>query len=229
MPLSAEEIIRKTENLLRGKSSYTLAKMRVTTPLWTVEYKLKSWEKGKDRTLILILSPPKDRGTTFLKLKYTLKMYIPRVNRVILIPPGMMGQPMLGSDFSYDDLVHETSITTDYSARITGESVIDGVKCKEITLTPRPGHPVVYGKLLYYVGADFIPRKIRFISKKGVELKTMFLSEIKKLGGRRIPTYYLVKNLVKKGRKTEYWILDAKFDIPIPDSLFTEMGMKRIK
>ena len=229
MGLTAEEIIRRTEDLLRGKSSYTLAKMKVTTPLWSIQYTLKSWEKGKDKALILILSPPKDKGTTFLKLKYSLKMYIPRVNRVIIIPPGMMGQPMLGSDFSYDDLVHETSITRDYQPRITGEETIDNTPCWVIELIPRKGHPVVYGKLIYYVGKDFIPRKIDFISKKGILLKTMYMKEIKKMGGRQIPTYYLVENKVKKGRKTEYWILEARFNIAIPDNLFTEAGMKRVR
>ncbi len=229
MTLSGELIIKKTEDLLRGKSSYMLAKMKVTTPLWTVEYKMKSWEKGKDKALIVILSPPKDKGTAFLKLKYSLKMYIPKVNRIIIIPPGMMGQPMLGSDFSYDDLVHETSITRDYEAKITGETTIDKLQCWVIELTPKKGHPVVYGKLIYYVAKDFIPRKVDFISKKGILLKTMYMSQIKRMGDRKIPTYYLIKNKVKKGRKTEYWIIDAKFNISIPDTLFSEIGMKRIR
>ena len=225
---NGRDIIKKTEDILRGKSFYSRIKLTVINPRWTINYEMEDWEKGKDKSFIYIHSPAKDRGTTFLKLKYSIKMFIPRVNRVILIPAGMMGQSMLGSDFSYDDMVHGNSISEDYESKVTGEAVVDNVKCYVVELTPKKDRAVVYGKLKYYVGEkDYIARKVEFISKKKKLIKVMLLTDIKKMNGRLIPTKYIITNLKKKGHKTIMRIIDAKYDINIPDSFFTEGNMKR--
>jgi len=223
-----KDIIKRAEDVLRGDSFYSRVKLTVINPKWTVNYEMEDWEKGKEKSFIYIHSPAKDKGMTFLKLKYSIKMYIPRVNRVILIPAGMMGQSMLGSDFSYDDMVHGNSISEDYDSKVVGEEIVDEVKCFVVELTPKKGKAVVYGKLKYFIGEkDYISRKIDFISRKKKLIKEMYLTKIKKMNGKLIPTYYEITNLKKKGHKTIMEIVDSKYNINIPNSMFSEGNMKR--
>jgi len=134
-----------------GKTSQGLNKMIVVRPDWKREVEMKMWSKGNDYYLILITAPAREKGQVFLKRKNEMWNWIPSINRMIKIPPSMMSQSWMGSDFTNDDLVRESNIQRDYSLTLLGEDVLDGVKCWKIRGIPHPDAPVVWGKILYWV------------------------------------------------------------------------------
>ena len=118
---SALEIVKKSDEKFRGLSSYSVLKMQIKRADWSREMKMKAWSQGEDETLILITSPKRDQGITFLKKKNEMWNWQPTIQRVIKMPPSMMMQSWMGSDFTNDDLARQSSIVSDYSHKITGE------------------------------------------------------------------------------------------------------------
>jgi outer membrane lipoprotein-sorting protein len=228
-PITPEEIIKKVDDLLRGESNVMTMQMIVTTPDWSRENTMKSWSLGRDSGFVKILSPAKDEDTRFLKLGYNLWMYIPKVEKVIKIPPVMMMESFMGSDFSYDDMVKESNLVKDYVPHLVGQDTIDQEDNYVLELIPKPDAPVIYGKLKLWVRAkDLIPTREEFYSEKKEVIKVMIFRDVKKMGDRFIPTYWEMKNLRKKDHKTIIKIQDAQFNIKIEPSIFTKRNLSRI-
>ena len=227
--VTPEEIVRKVDDLLRGKSNIMTMQMIVTTPDWTRENTMKSWSLGTDKAFVKILSPAKDKDTRFLKLEYNLWMFIPKVEKVIKIPPVMMMESFMGSDFSYDDMVKESSIVKDYVPHLVGQDTIEQEENYVLELVPKPDAPVIYGKLKLWVRTkDLIPAREEFYNEKKEVIKVMVFTGIKKMGGRFIPTYWEMTNLKKKDHKTIIRIQEAQFNIKINPSVFTKRNLSRI-
>jgi outer membrane lipoprotein-sorting protein len=225
---SAKAIITKTDDLMRGRTNYGVYEMKIFTPRWKRTIKMEIWVKGKDKTFIEITYPAKDAGTKFLKLGYEMWNYIPKVERTIKIPPSMMMQSWMGSDFTNDDLVKESSIVDDYTHSLIGKEQIQGFPAYKIQLDPKPDAPVVWGKIILWVRIkDYVPLKQEFYNEKGELIHILNFSEIKWIGDRSIPTLWEMTPLKKKGRKTVIKIEKIKFNIPINDSLFSLRTLKR--
>jgi len=47
--------------------------------------------------------------------------WLPSIERMIKIPPSMMLQSWMGSDFTNDDLIKESSIIQDYTHKLLGK------------------------------------------------------------------------------------------------------------
>ena len=112
--------------------------LRVVKTDWSREVSMKSWTLEPDFALILITAPAKDKGTVTLKRHHEVWNWVPSIQRVIKIPPSMMLQPWMGSDFTNDDLVRESSIIEDYTQTLIGSDSISGYDCYKIRLIPNP-------------------------------------------------------------------------------------------
>jgi outer membrane lipoprotein-sorting protein len=230
--LSADELVKKIDDLLRGESSYMEMKMTVYNPDWARprSFEMYAYEsRAEGKAFIRITAPSRDRGCGFLKIGYNLWMFVPRTERVMKIPPSMMHQSWMGSDFTNDDLVRESSIVNDYEHRlIKVEDHPEGGKVYLLELLPKPEAPVVWGRILLWVWDEgFIPTKEQFFDEEGRMINEMIFSEIKEKGGRRIPTLWEMRPMTKPGHKTVLQILEANFDIEIDPGIFTEKRLKR--
>lgn len=226
--LTATEMVRRYDRLLRGETNQWQIEMVVKTPRWERGYRMASWMAGERKTLIRVLAPKKSEGQGFLKLDLSLWMYLPTVERTIMIPPSMMLQDFLGSDFSYDDLVKAGRAVDDYTHQVLREETLDGTKTWVIELTPKPEAPVVYGKLILWLRfGDSMPVRQEFYDEGGALLKTIHYSEVRQFNDRAIPTRWHLVNEIKKGNTTELRILDARFNLPLPDGLFTQRRLER--
>jgi hypothetical protein len=66
----------------------------------------------------------------------------------------------MGTDFTNDDLVRESSITTDYNHRLLGNETLLGRNCSKIELIPRPDAAVVWSKVYLWIDLqDFLQLK----------------------------------------------------------------------
>ena len=229
--LSAEEIVQKVDELLRAETNYFKMKMIIYNPDWSKPRQLEmfGYESKKDeKAFIRITAPARDRGTGFLKIGYNLWMYIPRTERVIKIPPSMMHQSWMGSDFTNDDLVRESSIVKDYVHKIVKiEDHPEKGKIYVLELTPKPGAAVVWGKILLWIwDQGFIPLKEQFFDEEGRLINELIFSEIKEMGGRKIPTRWEMRSMTKPGHRTVMIVEEAKFNIKISPVIFTEKNLK---
>ena len=112
---------------------------------------VKSWSKGKDFSLTLVTAPAKEKGQSFLKRYNELWSWNPTISRMIKLPPSMMSQGWMGSDYSNDDILRETSILDDYSQKLLGEEDAQGLACYKIELIPHEDAAVVWGKIIIWI------------------------------------------------------------------------------
>ena len=142
-PQDAKEIVKKADELMRSKSSYSELTMKIIKPDWSREMGMKVWALEPDYALIYITSPARDKGTVTLKRKNEVWNWLPSAQKVIKIPPSMMLQSWMGSDFTNDDLVRQSSIVEDYNHKLVGEENINGYNCYKIEMIPKPEAGVV--------------------------------------------------------------------------------------
>ena len=226
----AAEIIRWADEHVRGKTSVAEFKMTIIRPDWSREITLKSWSKGTEYSLILITEPARDKGNTFLKRENEIWNWVPSIEKIVKIPPSMMMQSWMGSDFTNDDLVKESSIVHDYIHTLVGDSLIGDRECYKIELIPKPDAPVVWGKIYTWITkADYLQLRAEYYDEDGYLVNEMNLSNIKEMGGRLLPTRLEIIPVDKPDNKTVMEYLVIEFDKPIDDNFFSQQNMKRIR
>ena len=229
--LSADELVAKMDALLRGSSSYCKMSMSISNPDWGKprSFELFAYAEEKDqKSFIRITGPAGDRGTGFLKIGYNLWMYVPATEKVLKIPPSMMHDSWMGSDFTNDDLVRESSVVKDYDHRtVSADPSPEGGLVYQLELKPKPNAPVVWGKILVWIwDRGFIPIKEQYFDEQGRMISEMIFSEVKEMGGRTIPTVWEMHSMTKPGHKTELRLSEMKFDLKIDPGIFTEKNLK---
>jgi len=235
LPLHAQdatEIVRKADQLMRGESSYMEMKMTIIRPDWQREMTLKGWSKGRDRSLMVITAPARDKGTTFLMRDKEIWNWVPSIERTIKIPPSMMMQSWMGSDFTNDDLIKESSIVEDYHHTLLGTETIRGYDCYKIEMTPKSEAAVVWGKIRIWIAKEtYFQVQVEYYDEDGYLVQTMNLSEFKKMDDRTIPTRLemIPADPDKAGHKTVVEYLEADFNIDIDDTFFSQQNMKRVR
>jgi len=225
----AERILREVDDMWRGRSSHVFLTMRVKTRHYERHMKMEAWSKGKEKSLVTILFPLKEKGTATLKSDATIYSYLPKTDRTIRLTAGMMMGSWMGSHFTNDDLVKESRLADDYDATISFEGARGGVEMLEFTLMPRPDAAVVWGKIVMEVSAeDHLPLASRYYDEDMNVTRTMTFSEVTEMGGRRLPAVLEVVPADKPGEYTKLVYERMQFDIGLDDSFFSIAQLKRI-
>ena len=226
----AKEIIKKSDELIKSKSSYAEVSMTIIKTDWSRTVGMKMWALEPDYAIIYITEPARDKGTVTLKRKKEVWNWIPTAQKVIKIPPSMMLQSWMGSDFTNDDLVKESSLINDYSHTIAGEENFNGYDCYKIESIPKPHAGVVWGRLLTWIAKEeFFQLKVEFYDEDDFIVKSYLGSDIKELGGRTIPAHWEMVPVDRPGEKTIFDYLDIEFNYNVKESFFSEQNMKRVR
>lgn len=224
---NADSMVEKMEKLMRGNTNISEMDMLISTKRWKRKINMESWSEGKDKSFIRINYPKKDKGITFLKMKNEMWQYVPKIERIIKIPPSMMLQSWMGSDFTNDDLVKESSLTDDYTKKLLNSS---GNSCF-YELLPKEDAPVVWGKIIVEMANDtFVPIKVAYYDDEKVLIRDLIYSDIKKLSDRYFPMRWEMIPYTenKKGHKTLILIKKVMFNVKIENSIFTLRALKRM-
>ena len=224
----AREILREVDDIWRGTSSHTVFSMKVQTAHYTRNMKLEGWSKGKEKTLVRILEPLKEKGTSTLKSGNSIYSYLPRTDRTIRLTSGMMMGSWMGSHFTNDDLVRESRMEEDYVPTISFEGVKDGQDIIEFSLIPKPDAPVVWGKVSVTVLADGFVPLIQYYYDEDMNIaRTILFDDIVMMAGRMRPKIMRIIPEDKPDEYTEmvYDILELGIDLS--DSLFSIVSLRR--
>lgn len=226
-PPKIEDIVNKIDRLFRSDSSEAQMEMTIVTPDWTRTMQLDAWTRGMEDTFILIKSPKKDRGVATLRKGDEMWNYYPKVDKVIKVPPSMMMGSWMGSDFTNDDLVHETSLLDDYSsAFVEDEEIPEGHVV--ISLKPKEQTVTVWEEIRLLVRLeDTMPLEQTYFDERGNKVRVLKLNEIKEMGGKTIPTTLEMVSLTKENHKTVVRYKEAKFDHGVPSDTFSLRNLKK--
>ena len=222
-----EKIVNFIDQLYRSKTSYAVMEMHIVTPHYQRTLKMLVWTKGMDRTFIRITSPKKERGVATLRIKNEMWNYLPKIKKVMKISPSMMMGSWMGSDFSNDDLVKESSMQEDYTYKIItpDEATPDLIY---IELIPNEDSTIVWGKIVTAVrSSDYIPVWQHFYDEKGKLMRILNYKDIKTFGSKTIPSVMEMIPQNKQGHKTIIRWQDGNFDTIIEDSIFSRRNLQK--
>lgn len=226
----ARDIVKKADEKMKGKTATASITIQTVRPNWSREMTLKSWSKGNDWSMILVTAPAKDKGIVYLKRKKEVWNWIPSIERNIKLPPSMMSQSWMGTDFSNDDLVKEASVIEDYEHKIVGEELVEGRNCYVIELLPKASAAVIWGKVSMWIDKkDYLMLKVAYFDEDNELVNTMQCSDIKTMGGKLLATRMEMIPADKKGNKTVLIYNSLEFDKPIADTFFTTQNMPKVK
>lgn len=228
--INIEEIVRQADEKFRGTSSIGELTMIIERPSWSRTVSMKNWTLGNDYSLIYITSPAKEKGQVFLKRDKEMWNWVPNIERMIKIPPSMMMQSWMGSDFTNDDLVKESSMADDYDQKLLGEEELEGYTCYKIELIPHDDAAVVWGKVIMWISKEELHwLKAEFYDEDGYLVNTEILSDIKQMDDRVMPTRLEMIPADEEGNKTILIFNKIDFNVDMKESFFSQQNMKRIR
>jgi hypothetical protein len=227
---TAKEIIKRADDKMQGNSNKSEMRMTIVRPDWQREVTMKAWALDREYSLILITAPARDRGQAFLKRGQEMWNWQPSIDRVIKLPPSMMLQSWMGSDFTNDDLVKESSVVNDYTHSFGKDSVINNMAVYKIIMTPKPEAPVVWGKMEVYIDKSELNQLlVYYYDEDDYLINKMILSDIKEMDGRIIPTRLEMIPAGEPRNKTVIEYLHMEFDLNLDQNFFSLQNMKRVR
>lgn len=226
---NATEIVKKADQQMRGETMQATMLIRTVRPKWQREMECKTWLKGSSLAMILIQSPARDKGIAFLKRKNEVWNWMPALERTIKLPPSMMSQNWMGTDFTNDDLVKESSVVADYTHTFVKDTIVQKRDCYLIKMVPKPEAAIVWGKVIICIDKkDFLELHSRFYDEEGQLINIMNSYDIREMDGRVIPTRFEMIPTNKKGQKTVMIYKSVTYNKPIPDDFFRMDKMKTL-
>lgn len=222
-----QAIIDRVDKLYRSASSRADVEMTVASKHWERTLRMDIWTEGMDKTFIHITGPKKDEGIATLRIETEMWNYFPKINKVMKVPPSMMMGSWMGSDFTNDDLVKESSYIKDYNHRLIHPEN-ENIDNYYIELTPKTETPSVWGKIVITIRKeDYIPLEQAYYDEKGRKMREMIFSDVRTFGERTIPAVLEMTPLNKEGQKTVIQYRDIRFDEQTYQEIFTLRNLQK--
>lgn len=223
-PLS--EINKKFDALYRSASSKGRMTMTIVTPNYERSLTMQIFTRGMDDTLMRIEAPRKEKGTATLKKGNEMWNYVPKIKKLVRIPPSMMMGSWMGSDLTNDDVVRASSWEDDYTAQYIDEGAAADEWCVEYV--PKPSAAVTWSRVVgCFEKGTFMPRRQIFYDEKKRKARTMSFSEVKEMDGRTFPSVMVLEPHLEEGHRTTIRYDDMDFDAALPPNTFSLNALKR--
>lgn len=223
-PLDLPALIRDIEQQYHGTSSHALTTMQVRTVNWERTLEMEAWSLGRDYFLVRILEPAKERGVATLKRDREVWNYLPKVDRIIKIPPSMMGGSWMGSHITNDDLVKSSHVEEEYDLRLLEETADHWL----IECVPKPEAAVVWGKIVYRLRKQpRVPEQVDYYDEEQRRVRELHFDDVRRLGDRTVPLKLTVIPLDKPGEQTVLHYRDLAFDVPLDQGYFNLRSLQK--
>lgn len=222
----AKALVESMFDYMRGKASFARVDMTIHRPDWQRTMTIEAWTKGISDSIFFITAPPKDNGNGTLKKRGEMWVFNPKVNRVIKLPPSMMSQGWMGSDFSNNDIAKSDTLIKDYVHTIEDIETVDGMKVYLIKSMPKPTAPVVWGMQKLKIREDFIVLRQEFYDEDLKLVKALTTTGIRRVGDRLYPMIWKMKKADAGDEYTQLDYRDLEFVDNLPDNLFTLSNLR---
>ncbi|MCW8827780.1 MAG: outer membrane lipoprotein-sorting protein [Gammaproteobacteria bacterium] len=226
--MEVDELIRHIDRLWRGETSHASMSMTVKTRRYERNMSMEAWSRGKDYSLVVIREPVKDRGIATLKVEENIWNYLPKINRVTKVPSSMMSGSWMGSHFTNDDLVRESTFEEDYDSTLSYEGQRDGRMIYEMTALPKPNAPVVWGKVVMLIEQQTLaPYRALYYDEEGELVRTLTFDMLQQIGERVVPMRMSLQPEDKPDESTVIRYHDIEFGVPLETAFFSLQSLKQ--
>jgi len=222
--LDVEALVRQVEQQYMGASSRAQTTMLVKTSHWERSLEMEAWSLDRDYFLVRIIKPAKERDVATLKRFREVWNYLPKVDRVIKVPPSMMGGSWMGSHITNDDLVKANHIEKDYNLRLVEETeTYFLVEC-----LPKADAAVVWGKIVYRISkTPQVPEQVDYYDEEMVRVREIHFDDVQQIGDRIVPMRLTVLPLEKPDEQTILHYRELVFDLPLDETYFSLRNLKK--
>jgi outer membrane lipoprotein-sorting protein len=218
--LTAEEIIKRRDNNEHYDTAQVEAEMVIINRNRKLSKTMTTYVQ--DDNGLAIFTNPRDRGTKFLKRGDDLWMFFPDAEDLVKISGHMLNQGMMGSDFSYQDMMESDKLTDLYLFKLIGEAEYEGRACYVLEGIAREGKKVSYYRRKSWVDKErFVGLKEELYAKSGRLLKVMNVVKVEKLEGRWYPMVAVMEDKLRKDTRTEFIVKSIEFNPKLPAGTFT--------
>nr|NIQ96124.1 outer membrane lipoprotein-sorting protein [Desulfuromonadales bacterium]NIR33450.1 outer membrane lipoprotein-sorting protein [Desulfuromonadales bacterium]NIS42208.1 outer membrane lipoprotein-sorting protein [Desulfuromonadales bacterium] len=194
------------------------------TEHWERNLEMNAVSLGRDHFLVRIEEPPKEKGVATLKVEQEVWNYLPKVDRVIKVPPSMMGGSWMGSHITNNDLVKAAKVDEDYNFELLGETDATW----RIDCIPKPEAAVVWGRIIYLVEkARRVPLTVDYFDEDGIKVRTITFDDVQEIDGRQVPMRMAVQPLETPQESTVMHYSELDFGIDIETSFFSLRNLRR--
>ena len=223
--MTAEEIINKRDDNEYFDTAQMEAEMIIVSGGRKI---IKTMVALTDKKNSLVeFTNSQDRGTKFLKREDDLWMFFPDAEEIIKISGHMLNQGMMGSDFSYQDVMEADKLTDLYDFKIIKEEEFEGRPCYVLEGIAREGVKVSYYRRVSWVDKErFIGLKEELYAESGRVLKETRVNEVQEIEGRWVPINSVMENKLRKDTYTEFIITQIKFNLEIPEETFSLQNLR---
>jgi len=226
--IKIDELIRHIDRLWRGETSRASMTMTVKTQRYKRSMTMEAWSRGKDYSLVVIRKPIKDKGIATLKVKENIWNYLPKINRVTKVPSSMMSGSWMGSHFTNDDLVKESTFEDDFNSSITFEGMRNDMMIYEMTSIPKEDAAVVWGKVVMQIEQKTLaPHRALYYDEEGLLVRTLTFDQPQQIGERTVPMRLTLQPEDKPEESTVIIYNDIVLDVPIADAFFSLQNLQK--
>jgi outer membrane lipoprotein-sorting protein len=223
--LSGDEIMKRVDkNKFYEKIEYN-GKMSIRKGEKVRIKLMHVYAEGEEKALIEFTNP-EDRGTKYLKLSGEMWIYFPDAEEIVKISGHMLRESMMGSDFSYEDVLENEELLKKYSVTVVGSETIGERDCYILELNAIE-KKVTYAKRKLWVDKGrFVVLKTQLFALSGKLLKEIVVEAVEKYGDRYFATKVTMMNKLTKNTSTTFEMGEIDFDVDIPDDTFTRRSLE---
>ena len=224
---SGEDILKKVDENMTSDTEIIMSTMVIHGRRGSRSVTAKSWIQGRDKSFSEYLAPPREKGTKMLKLEDRLWVYSPQTDRTIKIAGHMLRQSLMGSDLSYEDMMESPHLADLYTATVIGEELVNDRNCWVVKLIARKDDVTYHSRKIWVDRERMIILKEDLFAKSGKLLKTTVIKEVFQVDGRWYPKVLIFKDMLQKGKGTEFIIESIEFDVDIPEYIFSKASLRK--
>ncbi|MFW6000958.1 MAG: outer membrane lipoprotein-sorting protein [Halanaerobium sp.] len=218
--LGAEEIINRRDDNEYIITAYSEAEMIIKSGGRTQIKEMRAWQ-DQNKSLAEFINP-RDRGTKFLKRDDDIWMFFPEAEDLVKISGHMLEQGMMGSDFSYQDILESDKLTELYDFELLEEVEYQGRPAYKLEGVKVPGKELSYYRRIIWIDSErFVGLKEELYAESGRLLKEAEVLEVEEIDERWYPVHTVMENKLRKNTSTEFIIKKIDFNMEIDDSMFS--------
>lgn len=225
---NADEWWKYSDDQMRGDRSRAEIVMTIKTPNWTRTLEIESDVNGKKEAISTINSPAKEKGIRTLRIENNMWNYFPKLRRKVAVSSSMLLASWMGSDFTNDDILKASSMSSDYTHAFLPDESINGEDMKVINNLAKSDSKVMWPKIVTLSSKkDCLPRESRYYDKENNLKRVLSFSEIKDFDGHKMPTVWKMQPTDDKTKETTLIYRSVDFNVKFPSDHFSQKTLTK--
>jgi len=220
--LTALQILKKTEDNIYVKTMVYTGEFIINKGDRSFVKTFKGWSIGDEKAFVEFTNR-EDFGVKYLKIEHEL--WIAEEGDVVKISGHLLKRSIMGSDFSFEDMMESHKLSEIYTVTFAGEEEIRGNSCYILDLkSDKEDAP--YARQKIWVGKeDFIPYKYEFYALSGRLMKSAEVLETREIDNKNYPVKVKMIDELRKDSFTVFELKDLKLNVKIPEEVFSRKNL----